>query len=115
YPHFSWTFHWDTMHFCFKGPRGFTEDRGCDIIFSYALDPAQMPKAIDMKPTKGEGTALPIYLGIYHLDGNNLKLCYSPKQRPTEFATQGKPDRMLFIMKRGSSVPRTSMASNKPD
>ena len=41
-----------------------------------------------------------IWLGVYELDGDNLRWCVGRKKRPTEF--DGKDDAFLLILKRQS-------------
>lgn len=66
----------------------------------YKLDPAKKPKTIDFTPDqdKKEKPAL----GIYELDGDNLKLCWSKEggARPTEFVSKADSDVMLIVLKR---------------
>ncbi len=67
---------------------------------SLKLDPTKKPKQADLAFSEGElkGKTL---LGIYDLDGDNLKLCYSPgKDRPTEFASKPGSGQVLFLLKR---------------
>ena len=72
---------------------------GSDEI-SYKLDHSKKPKAIDLVAKKDK----PL-LGIYSLDGDDLKLCWDPNfgSRPAEFSTDGKAtekDVRLLILKR---------------
>ena len=39
-------------------------------------------------------------LGIYLLDGDNLKICFSGSKRPTEFVTKPKSGTALIVLKR---------------
>jgi uncharacterized protein (TIGR03067 family) len=70
------------------------------LEFTFKLDPAAKPKAIDV--TFELGTLL----GVYELDGDVLKVCYSELQesekgrRPTEFATPADSKRYLWVLKR---------------
>lgn len=61
------------------------------------LDPAQSPKAMDIKGTKGPNMGK-TFLAIYELKGDDLKVCYdlSGKSRPSEFVS--KPDTQLFLV-----------------
>ena len=58
---------------------------------TFSIDPSKKPKTIDVKfregPEKGNTS-----LGIYELDGDDLKLCLSvtTKERPTEFSAKPK-------------------------
>jgi uncharacterized protein (TIGR03067 family) len=71
---------------------------------TYKLDLTGTPKAIDitflMGPDEGK-----TFRGIYTLDGNTLKLCWSAggQKRPTELTTKPKSARTLFVLKRGKA------------
>jgi uncharacterized protein (TIGR03067 family) len=67
----------------------------------FTIDPDKKPKTIDMKFTEGPekgNTAL----GVYELDGDDLKLCLTitAKERPTEFAAKAKSGLGLEVLKR---------------
>jgi uncharacterized protein (TIGR03067 family) len=75
-----------------------------DRIFmkaKFTIDPAKKPKTIDYTftdgPTKGKKQ-----LGIYELDGDTVKFCFSApdKDRPTEFTTKEGSSRTLSVWKR---------------
>ena len=65
------------------------------------LDATKKPKAVDATVTEGEGKGTTM-LGIYELDGDNLKACFDPqgKKRPTEFKTAAGSGHMLVVLKR---------------
>ncbi len=66
---------------------------------TYKLDPAKKPKEIDIThPKVKDGTVN----GIYSIEGDNLKICYSKreKERPDQFATKAGSRQILFILKR---------------
>lgn len=65
------------------------------------LDPSKKPKAVDSTVTEGEGKGTTM-LGIYELDGDNLKACFDTqgKKRPTEFKTTAGSGHMLVVLKR---------------
>jgi uncharacterized protein (TIGR03067 family) len=65
------------------------------------LDGGKKPKTVDATVTEGEGKGTTM-LGIYELDGDNLKACFDPqgKKRPTEFKTAAGTGLMLVVMKR---------------
>lgn len=50
------------------------------------LDPSKSPKTLDSKVTDGPNKGK-VYLGIYEISGDALKVCFDPegKKRPTEF------------------------------
>jgi uncharacterized protein (TIGR03067 family) len=70
----------------------------------FTLDPAKTPKTIDYSVTGGPsiGSAM---LGIYELDGDTVKFCYSipGKERPTEFLTKPDDGRILSVWKQKTS------------
>jgi uncharacterized protein (TIGR03067 family) len=61
------------------------------------LDPAQNPRAMDIKGTEGpnKGKSIP---AIYELKGDTLRVCYNlgGDKRPAEFKT--KEDTQLFLV-----------------
>ena len=57
----------------------------------YIVDTSKTPKEIDI--TDGQGKSL----GIYELDGDSLKLCYWPGERPSEFTSKSA---LLLVLKR---------------
>jgi uncharacterized protein (TIGR03067 family) len=65
------------------------------------LDPGKKPKEVDSTVTEGEGKGTTM-LGIYELDGDNLKACFDiqGKKRPTEFKTAAESGHMLVVLKR---------------
>ncbi len=66
------------------------------------LDPTKKPKAADVTITVGgKGAPLGLYLGIYELEDDLLKLCYTRrKERPQEFTTRPESGHFLAIWKR---------------
>ena len=42
----------------------------------------------------------PPMIGIYELDGDTLKWCFSPKKRPDKFESPEGSENMLMILKR---------------
>ena len=68
---------------------------------TFSIDPSKKPKTIDVKfregPEKGNTS-----LGIYELDGDDLKLCLSvtTKERPTEFTAKPKSGHGFEVLKR---------------
>ena len=68
---------------------------------AYKLDPSRKPKAIDLTKTGIEGRETT--LGIYELDGDTLKLCWSekdPDHRPTRFAGDEDSGQTVVVLKR---------------
>ena len=64
---------------------------------TFKLDATKNPRQIDFVPTKGKTPQI----GIYELDGDNLRLCVGPADdRPKEFKTKPRTDHSLFVLKR---------------
>ena len=82
--------------FTVKGPDGQVLQAGTQV-----LDAGKRPKTVDATVTEGEGKGTTM-LGIYELDGDNLKACFDTagKKRPTEFKTAAGSGHMLVVMKR---------------
>jgi RNA polymerase sigma factor (sigma-70 family) len=83
---------WTTKSFEFMGAMG----------FSFKLDPTRNPKAIDLRPLKDANATL---LGIYKLDGDDLKICCCQAgvhERPSSFAGYWKAGTYtgLIVLKR---------------
>jgi uncharacterized protein (TIGR03067 family) len=64
---------------------------------SFVLDPMKKLREIDLVEGK-----LPHALGIYELDGDNLKLCWQKggRTRPTEFVSKPNAELVLLVLKR---------------
>jgi RNA polymerase sigma factor (sigma-70 family) len=95
----------------------FIKEKGIDKLteYTYTLDPTHKPKRIDWVGTeeflKSEG-GLPREIetrrftlqGIYHLDGDNLTLCFhradEKRNRPTKFETQPGNGGWLLVLQR---------------
>jgi uncharacterized protein (TIGR03067 family) len=79
---------------------------GADFHYTLKLDSGKSPKTIDMTITqagseKDKGEVGKTILGVYALEGDELKLCTDPTVRPTAFDTKGKgPDTVLMMLKR---------------
>lgn len=67
----------------------------------FVVDPSKKPKTIDYTMTGGP-TAGKTQLGIYELDGDTVKFCFSApgKDRPTDFTTKEGSGRTLSVWKR---------------
>ena len=65
------------------------------------INPAKKPKTIDVKPDSGSNKGKTL-LGIYQLEGDNLKICLAPpgKDRPAEFASNAGTGHQLVVYKR---------------
>ena len=62
---------------------------------TYTLNAAANPRQIDF--VRGQGRQI----GIYELDGDQLKLCVGPSDdRPKEFSTKPRTDHSSFVLKR---------------
>jgi len=82
---------------------GYKTERGKEVLFdsTYTIDSAQKPKHIDMIGTEGENKGKAA-LGIYALDGDTLKICYTlpGKDRPKEFESKPGSSATLVVWKR---------------
>jgi uncharacterized protein (TIGR03067 family) len=69
----------------------------------FTIDPTKKPKAIDYTFTGGP-TAGKTQLGIYELDGDTVKFCFSApgKDRPADFSTKEGSGRTLSVWKRNT-------------
>jgi uncharacterized protein (TIGR03067 family) len=64
-------------------------------VATFELDATKNPRQIDFVRGKT------CQIGIYELDGDNLKLCVGPSDdRPKEFKTKPRTDHSLFVLKR---------------
>ena len=75
-------------------------ERGDDqVLFdsTYRLDPRQDPRQIEMTGTEGDAAGKQA-LGIYSLEGDTLKICYTMPggQRPKSF--ESKPGSKAFLV-----------------
>jgi uncharacterized protein (TIGR03067 family) len=62
---------------------------------TFELDASKNPRQIDLVRGKTR------QIGIYELDGDDLKLCVGPSDdRPKEFKTKARTDHSLFVLKR---------------
>jgi uncharacterized protein (TIGR03067 family) len=82
-------------------------ERGDEILFdsTYHLDPRTNPKQIEMTGTEGDAAGKPA-LGIYALDGDTLKICYTlpGHDRPKDFASPPGSKTFLITWKRAASA-----------
>jgi len=82
---------------------GYKTERGEDVLFdsTYTIDATKEPKQINMIGTEGENKGKPAQ-GIYSLDGDTLKICYTMpgKDRPTEFESKPGSAATMLIWKR---------------
>ncbi len=65
------------------------------------IDPGKKPKAIDFRPTTGEGKDQ-LHLGIYELGEKTRKLCFAPpgQDRPTAFTSTPGSEHILVTFER---------------
>jgi uncharacterized protein (TIGR03067 family) len=84
---------------------GYKTERGKQVLFdsTYKLDSREKPKQIDMIGTEGEarGKTAP---GIYALDGDTLKICYTMPggKRPKEFESKPGSKATMAMWKRAN-------------
>lgn len=67
---------------------------------SFKVDPTKKPKTIDITRDEAKDGVI---LGIYELDGDKYKICYSApgsKERPKEFAAKEGSGNTLAVWKR---------------
>jgi uncharacterized protein (TIGR03067 family) len=78
-------------------------ERGSEVLFdsAYTLDPSQNPKHIAMVGTEGK-LAGKEALGIYFLNGNLLRICYTMPggKRPEKFESRPGSKAFLVVWKR---------------
>lgn len=67
----------------------------------FTFDPSKSPKTIDYSVTGGQYSGK-IQVGIYELDGDKVKFCFSTpgNKRPTDFSTKPNDARTLTVWKR---------------
>jgi uncharacterized protein (TIGR03067 family) len=82
----------------FMTAQGYRTERGDEVLFdsTYQLDPKSEPKQIQMIGTEGDAAGKPA-LGIYSLEGDTLKICYTMpgRERPRTF--ESKPGSNAFL------------------
>jgi uncharacterized protein (TIGR03067 family) len=83
----------------------YTTKMGDQVLFQggYKIDAGKNPKTIDIIALEGEQKGK-TSLGIYAIDGETLKLCYSAeKDRPKEFESKADSDVTFATWKRKSN------------
>jgi uncharacterized protein (TIGR03067 family) len=72
----------------------------------FSLDPTKSPKRIDYSITGGPYTGK-TQLGIYELDGDNAKFCFSTpgRERPDSFTTKSNSGRTMTTWHRERAHP----------
>jgi uncharacterized protein (TIGR03067 family) len=85
----------------FDGETVIVKDPRRDEKAKIKLDPAKKPKTIDITPEE-KGAPAKVIQGIYELNGDELKLCFTKEggTRPTEFASKPGGDVSLIVLKR---------------
>ena len=73
------------------------EDKPCGALI-IKIDPIEKLKTMDIRP-EGEKDTI---LAIYELEGDTLRVCWSPlgKERPTEFASKPGTGHALVVLRR---------------
>ena len=78
-------------------------ERGDEVLFdsTYRLDPGQKPPRIEMIGTEGDAAGKPA-LGIYSLEGDTLKICYTMPggKRPERFESAAGSGASLVVWAR---------------
>jgi uncharacterized protein (TIGR03067 family) len=69
---------------------------------TFRLDATKTPKTIDAQPDGPPGKAPPLMLGIYEIDGNTLKMCFSApgKERPKDLEAKEGSGNTLTVWTR---------------
>jgi len=76
------------------------DSRGRGVAGLLRIDPSQGPRAIDMVIGLGPCICDVKIPGIYALRGNELKLCFGDRTRPTDFTTRpGSPARLVVLQR----------------
>jgi uncharacterized protein (TIGR03067 family) len=65
---------------------------------TFTLDPKTSPAQIDL--TFGSGRNKIAVKGIYEIEKGELKICFSPKARPKDFANVAESGQTLLVAKR---------------
>lgn len=81
-----------------------------DLLAELKLDPGSSPKCIDLNWAKPKRS----YEGIYSLEGETLKLCINretegTKDRPQDFATEGRSNLRVLTFKRDTDESNDPM------
>jgi uncharacterized protein (TIGR03067 family) len=81
------------------------EDR-LSVKGTVTLDSKKSPKTIEVEAKGDEGRINFVLIGIYSLDGDVLKVCYTSTKdakRPKEFKTNPGSEQVLLVLKRQKS------------
>jgi uncharacterized protein (TIGR03067 family) len=70
-----------------------------DLAGTFKLNVKATPKTMDVEMKSGEEREL---FAVYEIEGDNMKVCYSPVTRPTEFSSAEDSKRILATYKRVS-------------
>ncbi len=63
------------------------------------VDAGRDPKTFDAKEVEGLGVGR-IYKGVWEIEGDTLKWCFSTKDRPKGFEDKGDEDFFLLVLRR---------------
>jgi uncharacterized protein (TIGR03067 family) len=63
------------------------------------VDAGRDPKTFDAKEVEGPGVGR-IYKGVWRIEGDTLKWCFSTKDRPKGFEDKDEEDFFLLVLKR---------------
>jgi uncharacterized protein (TIGR03067 family) len=70
---------------------------GREETATFTIDSSKTPKNIDIMPDGGGEKKV---LGIYKVEGGNLELCFSEKERPKEFGSPEGSLTFYIVLKR---------------
>jgi uncharacterized protein (TIGR03067 family) len=92
-----------------KGKRFTSTVHGNTTEGVFKIDPTASPKSIDITFTDGPGKDNS-QKGIYELDGDTQKICWSApgKPRPTEFEAKARSGRILQVLEKVKSADGTA-------
>jgi len=89
------------------------EDTDATLAGTFRLDSTRTPKTFDLTVAE-EGKPVTYPAGIYQLDGDIFRLCFTfpTEERPSEFETYPGSGRTLFVYRRAGVGPRAERSSS---
>ena len=77
-----------------------------DFEVTFHLDPTSKPKSIDLVLPEDIGNRQ-VIKGIYSLEGDRLRICVRPGQRPNDLTSEAGSKRVLYVMERKKPATNT--------